>query len=269
MASDPASPKLGDISAQRSSRSDGKLDVFISYCSRDLHFADQLYAALDTYDGFECFLDRQDISGGEDWKRRLENLIKADAVVFVLTPDSARSETCAWELEEATRLGKRILPVNCRSLKGASSPRRLRDLNYIYFYEDPKTPGSGFGTGLAKLVADLNTEAVKNYQRSRGIEVDGIAGPQTRAALENAPSGVRRDAGLKAAIKAAGGVRPLARAIGVSHVAVLAWTSVPIRRLLKVEAVTGIPRKQLRPDVFLAPRADLVTVDKSGTVTKV
>ena len=161
-ASGPASPKPGDIALQQASRSDspdrGKLRVFISYSRDDLDFADQLDAALNAY-GFECIIDRHGISGGEDWKRRLGNLIsEADTVVFVLSPTSARSEICDWEVEEAARLGKRILPVNCRPLEGASPPPRLRDLNYIFFYEDPKVPGSGFGTGLAKLVAALNTD---------------------------------------------------------------------------------------------------------------
>ena len=68
--------------------------------------ADQLAAALDS-SGFECFIDREGISGGEAWKRRLGDLIsEADTVVFVLSPDSARSETCNWEVEEAARLSK-------------------------------------------------------------------------------------------------------------------------------------------------------------------
>src|SRR5215472_481439 len=47
---------------------------------------------------------------------------------------------------------------NCRPLEGASPPLRLRDLNYIFFYEDPKVSDSGFGTGLANLVTALNTD---------------------------------------------------------------------------------------------------------------
>jgi len=155
-ASSPASPKPGDSRPDSPDR--GKLRVFISYSRDDLHFADQLDAALNAC-GFECLIDRHGISGGEDWKRRLGNLItEADTVVFVLSPTSARSEICAWEVEEATRLGKRILPVNCRPLEGASPPPRLRDLNYIFFYADPKVSDSGFGTGLASLVAALNTD---------------------------------------------------------------------------------------------------------------
>jgi TPR repeat protein len=163
-ASGPASPKPGDIAPQQASRPDspdkGKLRVFVSYSRDDLDFADQLDAALSNVCGFECVIDRHGISGGEDWKRRLGNLIsEADTVVFVLSPTSARSEICAWEVEEATRLGKRILPVNWRPLEGASPPPQLRERNYIFFHADPKAaPGAGFGTGLANLTAALNTD---------------------------------------------------------------------------------------------------------------
>jgi hypothetical protein len=107
-----ASPKPGDIAPQQASRpaapDRGKLRVFISYSRDDLEFADQLDAALNAC-GFECVIDRHGISGGEDWKRRLGNLIsEADTVVFVLSPTSAHSEICTWEAAEAERLSKRI-----------------------------------------------------------------------------------------------------------------------------------------------------------------
>ena len=136
----------------------GKLNVFISYSRDDLDFADQLDAALGL-GGFETTIDRHGISAGEDWKKRLGDLIlHADTVVFALSPSSARSEICAWEVEEAVRLGKRILPVLCRPLGGVNPPHQLSDLNYIYFYKEPKSPNSGFGTGLVGLASALNTD---------------------------------------------------------------------------------------------------------------
>jgi hypothetical protein len=158
--SEPASPKLGGI-AQQVSRPNapdgGKLRVLISYSRDDLDFANQLDEALYVC-GIECLVDRRGISGGEDWKRRLGNLIsEADTIVFVLSPSSARSKICAWEVEKAARLNKRILPVICRALD-ASPPPRLRELNYIFFYGEPNVPGSGWGTGLASLIAALNTD---------------------------------------------------------------------------------------------------------------
>jgi hypothetical protein len=102
---------------------DNKLTVFISYSRDDLGFSDQLDAALGLT-GFDTTIDRHGISGGEDWKSRLGNLIRdADTVVFVLSPSSARSEICACEVGEAIRLRKRIIPVLRRPLGSPARPR--------------------------------------------------------------------------------------------------------------------------------------------------
>jgi hypothetical protein len=169
---------------QPASSDRGKLRVFISYSRDDLKFADQLDDAVNAC-GFECLIDRHDISGGEDWKRRLGNLIReADTVVFVLSPSSARSPICDWEVEEAARLNKRVLPVNCRPLEGVSPPPRLRERNYIFFYEEPKVSGSGFGNGLANLVTALNTDFdwLREHTRylQRAIEWDTGGRPANR-----------------------------------------------------------------------------------------
>ncbi len=136
-----------------------KLNVFISYSRHDLDFADQLRVALHGF-GFGVTIDRDDIAGGDAWKKRLSDLIRdADTVVFVLSPSSADSPTCAWEVKEAVALGKRILPVICRALDGANPPPELVALNYIHFYPEPKFPGSGFGKGLVELASALNTDS--------------------------------------------------------------------------------------------------------------
>jgi len=101
-ASGPASLKPGDVAPQQASRPDspdrGKLRVFISYSRDDLGFADQLDVALNTC-GFECIIDRHGISGGEDWKRRLGNVIsESDTVVFVLSPTAGRREPARRQL---------------------------------------------------------------------------------------------------------------------------------------------------------------------------
>jgi len=147
-----------------------KLNVFISYSRDDLSFADQLNAALEVT-GFETTLDRHGISGGEDWKSRLGSLIRsADTVVFVLSPSSARSEVCAWEIDEAIRLRKRIVPVLCRPLDPVSAPAPISALNYIFFYDEPKSPGSGFGAGLGRLVSALATDFEWLREHTRYLE---------------------------------------------------------------------------------------------------
>jgi TorA maturation chaperone TorD len=58
------------------------------------------------------------------------------------------------------------------------------------------------------------------------------------------------DRGLQEAIRAAGGVTELARRIGISQPSVSNWSRVPAERVLTVEAVTGVARAILRPDLY-------------------
>ncbi|MGB6270717.1 MAG: YdaS family helix-turn-helix protein, partial [Pseudolabrys sp.] len=59
-----------------------------------------------------------------------------------------------------------------------------------------------------------------------------------------------RDPGLSEAIHAAGGISELARQIGISQPSVSNWIRVPAERVVSVEAVTGIDRQVLRPDLY-------------------
>jgi DNA-binding transcriptional regulator YdaS (Cro superfamily) len=59
-----------------------------------------------------------------------------------------------------------------------------------------------------------------------------------------------REEGLRLALEKAGGIRALARALGVTSPAILEWRRIPSHRILQAEAVTGIPREKLRPDLY-------------------
>src|SRR3954467_10488517 len=66
-----------------------------------------------------------------------------------------------------------------------------------------------------------------------------------------------RDAGLEQAIRAAGGVATLARAIGIAQPSVSAWSRIPAERVLAIEAFTRVERLVLRPDLYGASEAQL------------
>jgi len=71
------------------------------------------------------FLDRHDIAAGEDWEARLGGLIaQSDTVVFVVSPESVKSERCVWEVERTLGLSKRLLPVNPQAGGGTPTSRR-------------------------------------------------------------------------------------------------------------------------------------------------
>ena len=64
------------------------------------------------------------------------------------------------------------------------------------------------------------------------------------------PTMVKRKGALGRAIEAAGGSSRLAGKIGVSKQAVCQWGEVPPLRVLAVEQATGVPRHELRPDLY-------------------
>jgi TorA maturation chaperone TorD len=59
-----------------------------------------------------------------------------------------------------------------------------------------------------------------------------------------------RDPGLNEAIRVVGSVRELARQLGISQPSVSNWTRVPAGRVVSVEALTGVNRVMLRPDLY-------------------
>jgi TorA maturation chaperone TorD len=58
------------------------------------------------------------------------------------------------------------------------------------------------------------------------------------------------DRGLQEAIRAVGGVTELARRVGISQPSVSNWSRIPAERVLAVEAVSGVERTILRPDLY-------------------
>jgi hypothetical protein len=108
-----------------------KLKVFIACSPTDEDFAQELLAGLQLA-GFDPYLDKHDLAGDEDWRMRLGRLIEeADTVVLVISRDALASERCAWEVERATALKKRLLPIVWRRVEEAHIPPRIKQLNYI------------------------------------------------------------------------------------------------------------------------------------------
>ena len=137
--------------------------IFISYARSDsAALAEELVAGLELA-GFRPFIDRHDIAAAEDWEARLGALIlSADTVVFVLSPAAVRSERCAWEVERATELGKRLIPVQGMAVEDADVPERLRRLNYIFF-----RPGQSFARPLGELAAALQQDVAWIREHTR------------------------------------------------------------------------------------------------------
>nr|USU32958.1 helix-turn-helix domain-containing protein [Methylobacterium sp. OTU13CASTA1] len=71
------------------------------------------------------------------------------------------------------------------------------------------------------------------------------------------------DAALTIAIRKAGGPKALGEAIGISSQAISQWAECPPRRVLAVEAASGVPRHVLRPDLY-PPMPPNAAADQTG-----
>ncbi len=134
--------------------------VFVSYSRRDQTFVGQLATALSAasfFVDFDLGGDAAKIEGGiaptDAWQDRLRTLIAAaDVVIFVVSPDSATSPVCDWEIGEAQSLGKRLIPVLWRAIDFAGAPQKLAALNVAISFEGE------FEVSLKKLVAAIETD---------------------------------------------------------------------------------------------------------------
>lgn len=140
--------------------------VFLSYSRKDRERAQGIADALRSRH-FGVFKDTDDILPTEEWKTRLEELIEeADTIVFLLSPHSATSEVCAWEVEYATALNKRIAPIVIEDTEGADIPPLLARLNFIFC-----TPRDPFQNAVETLVNALSTdiEWIREHTRLAGL----------------------------------------------------------------------------------------------------
>lgn len=55
---------------------------------------------------------------------------------------------------------------------------------------------------------------------------------------------------IERAFQIRGSKAELARCLGVSRAAISNWQRIPAERVVDVERITGIPREELRPDLY-------------------
>ncbi|MEL6861203.1 MAG: TIR domain-containing protein [Pseudomonadota bacterium] len=137
------------------------LRVMLSYARADAQaFTRELADALEAAN-FDVLLDVDDIEAATDWQERLSDMIRSvDTLVIVLTPGWIASEMCQWELEEAKRQNKRIIPLVHIEPSETPPPEEISKLNYIYFDQR-----QSFGAALKQLAPALrvNLGWIRNH----------------------------------------------------------------------------------------------------------
>lgn len=140
--------------------------VFLSYSRKDRERAQSIADVL-REKHFGVYKDTDDILPTEEWKGRLEQLIaEADTIVFLMSPHSVASEVCAWEVEYATELNKRIAPIVIDDVEANDIPPLLARLNFIFATERDR-----FQDAVDSLVSALNSDIdwIREHTRLAGL----------------------------------------------------------------------------------------------------
>lgn len=164
------------------------MSIFISYSRRNTDFVRQLHGGI-VARGRETWVDWEGIPPTADWMQEIHAAIDAaEAVAFVLSPDSIMSTVCLQELEYATAQNKRLIPLVCQEVNPAETPPALARLNWVFFTGDDFE--QSLGTLLSAVDTDLDWVQAHTRLLVRSAEWD-------RATRE--PSLALRGADLKAA----------------------------------------------------------------------
>lgn len=136
--------------------------IFISYSRKDQAFVRSLNDALLAHKR-TTWVDLKDIPFTGVWEQEIYSAIeKSDVCVFVITPDSIKSEVCAKELAHAVAHNKKLVPIVRRDCDPVAAPPALATLNWLFFRESDDFKKSF--TDLLK-VFDTDLDWVKAHTR--------------------------------------------------------------------------------------------------------
>ena len=131
-------------------------EIFISYCRRDKAFAERFLAALkdNGYSSDNIWIDWEDIPASSDWEAEIKKGIEtANSIIFILSPEWAKSGECAKELKFAAEYNKRLFPIVWQNVDPNTLQKELATLNWIFFRET-----DNFDEAMQKLLSAIKTD---------------------------------------------------------------------------------------------------------------
>ncbi|MBP6822765.1 MAG: TIR domain-containing protein, partial [Acidobacteria bacterium] len=115
---------------------DRRPTVFISYCREDKEHVDRLIAELNAA-GYDCWIDRSSIKGGEEWAMAIaDGIIKSDALIPVVTAQSLCHRWVKLEILFARKFQKPIIPWVLEDVNQQKESFLLTDCQWITLFDN-------------------------------------------------------------------------------------------------------------------------------------
>ena len=145
--------------------------LFVSYSRKDSKAALKLIDALKEK-GHDVWVDWESILPASDWLEQIYHGIEGiDAFLFLVSPNSIKSEVCSVEIGHAVLNNKRIVPVVIQQVKPEDTSDDVRKRNWVFLRRN-----DNFQDGLAKIddAINIDFEWVEEHGRlqSRALEWD-------------------------------------------------------------------------------------------------
>ncbi len=132
-------------------------EIFISYSRQDKTFVQKLKTSLNQA-GIDPWIDTEDIWPATEWQDEILIAIQScHDFIFIVSPHSCTSKYCQWELLEALKHNKRIIPLANRDIQTSIVLPSLRGIQWINFKD--------FNDGFEKLLWVLNAPHGISHQR--------------------------------------------------------------------------------------------------------
>jgi WD40 repeat protein len=131
--------------------------VFLSHSEQDKAVTEKIRRTL-MREGFTVWTNRTDIKTGTEFQEVINRGIEeADNLIYLISPNSLKSQYCQQELAYASKLNKHIIPLLIEPTDLEDIPLELRSLQFIDFTEHEDE--AQYRTVADKLLNVLKEEA--------------------------------------------------------------------------------------------------------------
>ncbi len=159
--------EAGDRTETADETADERAAVFVSYSRRDAEFVvESVKPQLASLD-LDVWIDLDDIPPSSKWRDEIQDGIeRCEALIIIVSPDSAMSPEVGKELVRADELGKRIVPVLHREVEPNETHPAIRDRNWVHWRTDDESAAA-----LARIDESLKVdpEWTKEHNRLNGL----------------------------------------------------------------------------------------------------